>query len=202
MAVKKSAKKGIFCMETDRWYRQKDTHTVEPILQLIERVSGAKYEHHDIATSTEFEYCLTRYLKRGYKNYPILYLGFHGWSADEVEDDAHISLSDGTNITLNQMEEWIDGRCKDRFIYIGSCGVLQTHLKRLKRFVQNTGAVALAGYKEEIDWLESATFDMLALGQLQNAAFVKNSIRKFANDLETGAKTLHKRLGFRVVQKD
>lgn len=202
MAIKKSAKKGIFCMETDRWYRQKDSHTVEPVLQLIEKISGARYEHHDVATCAEFEYCLNRYLKPGYKNYPILYLGFHGWSADEMVDDAHVSLNDGTSVTLNKMEEWIDGRCKDRLIYIGSCGVLQSHGNRLRKFVKNTGAVAIAGYKEEVDWLESATFDMLALGQLQDAAFRKDSIRKFDKELKTGARTLYHRLGFRVVLRD
>ena len=202
MAAKKGSRKGVFCLETDRWYGQKAQHTVEPILQLIQKISGAKYERHDVATSAEFKYCLARYLRPGYKNYPILYLGFHGWHADEAEDDAHVELSDKTKITLNQLEEWIDGRCKDRLIYFGSCGVMQTHGKRLHRFIKNTGAVAVMGYKEEVDWLESSTFDMLALGQLQNAAFRKNSIRKFADDLQSGAKTLHRRLGFRVVLRE
>lgn len=185
-------------METDTWFRQKDSHTVEPVLQLIEKVSGARYERHDVATQSEFEYCLNKYLAPGYKNFPILYLGFHGWCTDENEDDAYVSLNDGSNVTLDHLEDWIDGRCKNRLIYFGSCGVMQTHGKRLSRFVRNTGAVAVVGYREEIDWLESATFDMLALGQLQKTAIRKDSISRFARELKSTAPKFHEHLGFRV----
>ena len=92
-------------------------------------------------------------------------------------------------------------RSRGRVVYFGACGVMATHGNRLNRFVKSTGAVAVAGYREEVDWLESAAFDMLALGRLQNAAFTKSSISKFDRELKETAPGLYRRLGFRLVTK-
>ena len=192
--------KGVFCLETDQWYRQKDMSSIEPALRLVERYCKTRYEHRDVATEGEFRFFLGKYLSPGYRNFPILYLGFHGWHA-ENDDDAYVQIGDGTEVTLDRLEEWIDGKCAGRLIYMGACGVMNTHGTRLNRFVRNTGAVAVAGYREEVDWLESAALDMLALGRLQDAAFTKSSIRKFNRELKEAAAGLYGRLGFRVVLK-
>ena len=93
------------------------------------------------------------------------------------------------------------GRCRGRVVYFGACGVMATHGNRLNRFVKSTGAVAVAGYREEIDWLESTALDMLALGRLQDTAFTKSSINKFNRELKETAPGLYSRLGFRLVTK-
>ena len=192
--------KGVFCLETDQWYRQKDKASIEPALRLIERYAKTPFEHRDVATEGEFRFFLDKYLVPGYKNYPILYLGFHGWCAEDGAD-AFVQIGDGTKVTLEELEAWIAGRCAGRLIYFGACGVMATHGHRLNRFVRNTGAVAVAGYREATDWLESAAFDMLALGRLQAAAFRKDSIKKFDRDLKETAPGLYDRLGFRLVLK-
>ncbi len=128
-------------------------------------------------------------------------MGFHGDSG-EVGSDPTLEIGNRSQITLQQLEDWIDGRCKGRLIYFGSCYVMQTHGHRLKRFVRNTQSVAVAGYREEIDWLEAAAFDTLALHQIQNAAFTKSSIEAFDRHLNQTAPGLYERLGFRLVTKD
>ncbi len=201
MARKKSETKGIFCLETDQWFRQKDRATVEPALHLLERYGDVPYEHRDVGTESEFVFFLDRYFRRGYKTHPILYLGFHGWKAEGKERDAFVEIGDGTRITLAQLEEWIDGRARGRLIYFGACGVMDSHGNRLNRFVRNTQAVAVCGYREEVDWLESAAFDALALGALQESGFTKSSIQKFDREIDATAPGLYRRLGFRTVVK-
>ncbi len=200
MARGKAQQKGVFCLETDQWYRQKDRSSIEPALELVERCSGTRYEHRDVATEAEFEFFLDRYFRRGYKNFPILYLGFHGWCAEDG-NDAFLQIGDRTKVPLERIEQWIDGRCQGRLVYFGACGVMKTNGNRLNRFVRNTRAVAIAGYREEVDWLESAALDTLALGRLQDAAFTKSSIGKYSRELAETASGLCKRLGFRVVLK-
>ncbi len=200
MARRVKQSKGVFCLETDQWYGQKDKASVEPALRLIERYSKTPFQHRDVATKEEFKFFLNKYLAPGYDNHPILYLGFHGRCAED-DADACVEIGDGTEVTLQDLEDWIDGRCGGRLIYFGACGVMDTHGNRLNRFVRNTGAVAVAGYRGEPDWLESAALDMLALGHLQYAAFKKPSINKFNRELKETAPGLYSRLGFRLVLK-
>lgn len=86
-------------------------------------------------------------------------------------------------------------------VHFGACGVLDSHGNRLNRFLRSTGAVAACGYREDVDWLESAAFGALALGQLQSAAWTKPSIQKFHRELGQMAPGLCDRLGFRLVVK-
>ena len=78
---------------------------------------------------------------------------------------------------------------------------MDSHGNRLNRFVRNTGAVGVCGYREDVDWLESAAFETLALGLLQGAAFTKSSIKKFNRELKNLAPGLYDRLGFRLIPK-
>ena len=200
MARGVAANKGVFCLETDQWFRQKDRSSIEPALRLVERYGKTRYERRDVATEGEFKFFLDKYLVPGYDNFPILYLGFHGWCAED-DEDAFVEIGDGTTVPLERLEQWIAGRCRGRVIYFGACGVMATHGNRLNSFVKSTGAVAVAGYREKVDWLESTALDMLALGRLQDAAFTKSSINKFDRELKETAPGLYRRLGFRLVSK-
>ena len=200
MAKGVKANKGVFCLETDQWFRQKDRSSFEPVLRLVERYCKTRYEHRDVATEDEFKFFLNKYLAPGYDNFPILYLGFHGGCAEDGED-AFVEIGDDKKVPLDRLEKWMAGRCSGRLVYFGSCGVMDTHGTRLNSFVERSGAVAVAGYREEIDWLESAALDMLALGLLQDVAFTKSSINKFDRELKKTAPGLYKQLGFRLVTK-
>ena len=201
MARGLSKTKGVFCLETDQWYGQKNRATVEPALHLLERYQRIPYQHRDVATEEEFRFFLNKYFQPGFKTHPILYLSFHGCGA-EPGQDAFVETGDGTRVELETLEEWIDSRCQGRVIHFGSCGVMDSHGKRLRRFVRNTRALAILGYREEVDWLESAAFEILLVGCLQNAAFMKSSIEKFDRELKHMAPGLYDRLGFRIMIKD
>ena len=192
--------KGVFCLETDQWYGQKDRASVEPALRLLERYQRVPYQHRDVATVEEFRFFLDKYFHAGYKTHPILYLGFHGRGPEDGKD-AFVEIGDQTQVSLETLEEWIDSRCHGCVIHFGSCGVMDAHGKRLNTFIRNTRALAILGYREHADWLESAAFEVLLLGRLQSAAFMKSSIEKFDRELKQMAPGLYDRLGFRMVVK-
>ena len=193
--------KGIICLETDQWFGQKNRASTEPALRLLERYDQIPYQHRDVATKGEFKYYLEKYLKPAFNTHPILYLCFHGWGPDDG-NDAYVETGDGTCISLEKLEQWIDGGCHGRVIHFGTCGVMKSDCNRLKSFVKNTGALAIFGYQNEIDWLDSTAFDILVLGYLQYAAFMKSSIQKFDRELKNAAPGLYNGLGFRMVVKD
>lgn len=56
--------------------------------------------------------------------------------------------------------------CKGKAVYFGSCLTLKTDPKRLQVFAKQTGARAVVGYRKEVDWLQSAAFDVLLLDRL------------------------------------
>ena len=190
---------GIYCLETDQWFGFKDRTSIEPVLRMLELYQKIDFRHRDVATESEFYYFLQTFLQPGFKNYPILYLGFHGYGPED-DQDACIELSDGTYITLKDLEACIDERYFGGVIHFGSCSVVDADNARLEKFVSNTGAVAVCGYRQDIEWLEAAAFEVLMLGTLfQQSGLTRESMKMFDQELEQLAPGLYKRLGFRLV---
>ena len=101
-----------------------------------------------------------------------------------------------TSLTLDDLGARLGGRCKGRVIHFGSCGTAAAHGRDLKKFLARTEALAVCGYREDIHWLESAAFDMLVLGRLQDASFVQvSSVEKFDRTLNGAASGLYRKLG-------
>ena len=186
------AKKGIFCLETPLWYGIKDRTSIEPVLQLLEKRLKVPYLHHDVATIEEFNFYLEKWNLREFGSHPILYLAFHG-------DCGKVGVGERGGISLNDLAERLDGRCTGRVIHISSCFTLWAHSDTLNEFLIRTGALAVCGYQERVDWIESAAFDLLVLRGLQRVPFQRvSSMRKLGRDLWKEAPGLMKRLGFRI----
>ena len=199
MAKTKDQRKGIFCLE-GQWGGVKDKTTVEPVLRLLETMSGynASYRHYDVATREEFDFYLRKWRGASFNNFPILYLGFHG-SPGKI----FVGEGRGASLSLEDLAERLDGGCKGRVVHLGSCGTAGVHGAKLKKFLSRTAALAICGYTKEVDWLESAAFDALVLGRLQNTSFRRSSsMRKFDEELRKTASGLYKHLGFRMSYLD
>lgn len=104
MPRKVAQSKGVYCLETDQWYGQKNRASVEPALHLLEKYIDMPYQHRDVATEAEFRFFLDRYFQRGYKTHAILCLGFHGGGPVDGED-AFVEINDGTRVSLARLEE-------------------------------------------------------------------------------------------------
>ena len=105
-------------------------------------------------------------------------------------------------MTLDDLAERLEDRCNGRVIHFSSCGTAGAHGRALRRFLARTNALAVCGYKEDVDWLESAAFDMLVIGGLQDASFLQvSSVEKFDRELKSTASDLYRKLGFRMLHR-
>lgn len=188
--------KGIFCLEGD-WERDLRGRTsVSPFLELLERSHYPQIRsiHRDVATAGELEHYLGKWRLKKYDPYPILYLGFHG-------DPGVLFMRAGRRdpIELGWLGERLEGRCKGRIIHFGSCGTLAIHGNQLNRFLEQTGALAVSGYRTDVDWIQSAAFELILLSTFQFNAFTRAGLVAAERQVRKDAGTLARTLKFRMV---
>lgn len=198
MANKKTRKRirGIFAIEGEWFTDLRDGVSFKPLLDIIKVLHNSPYVHRDAATRQELFYYLQKWTQKRYASYPILYLGFHG----EAET---IKVGDGRGkdcqVTLDDLMENLQGLCSGRIIYIGSCSTMQIDERRLQRFLQQTSALAICGYKVQIEMLRSAAFELLLFNALLDKTLNLNGVKAMKNKILREERALVKELGFRMV---
>ncbi|MEV4416730.1 hypothetical protein [Catellatospora sp. NPDC049609] len=152
---------GIFCIE-GQWGDLDRRESVQPILELLERLGRIRFIHKDVATPEEMDFYLSRWRLKRYSDYGVVYFAMHG-------DANRLELTEGRSLSLDELGERLEGRCVGRRIYFGSCSVMRYPAK-LARFVEQTGAELACGFTVSVDWLESAAFDTVLLDLLANSS--------------------------------
>ena len=191
----KHSTSGIFCLQGDWEKDLRHGATMRPVFDLLGCATHApgRYIRRDIGTATEFEYYLNKWTQQRYRDYPILYLGFHG-------DPGVLYLGDRNNyIDLDWLEERLAGKCKGRIIHFGACGTMATHGKRLARFLTKTKALAVCGYRTDVDWMLTAAFEIILMGGMQMVTFSKPGMKSLQRRVRQEAGGLVKKLEFRMV---
>ncbi len=170
-----STKKGIYCLEVGEWFGSlQGRHSVEPILQLLrDSPLAVPFIHRDIATEVELRYYLRKWTQGRQRNYPILYLAFHG-----SPGSIHLFNENGrlTEFAIDELFDVLHGRCARRVIHFGACSVLDMHGNRINRYLRTTRAAAISGYRAEVDWIDSAAFETAYLAQLQYGLFTYSGL--------------------------
>jgi hypothetical protein len=189
--------KGVFCLEGDWWNCAKRSASVEPILALLAAEPyRVPYFHLDVRVREAFDAGVQLWSQRRFCDYPILYLAFHANGQTLIVGDARHPQS---GVTLDDLEELLAGKCHKRLIFMGGCLMMQAHGRRLGRFLRTTGALAICGYREVVDWLESTAFELLVLGSMQENALTISGVRAMGQRIRRDGGSLAKRLGFRLV---
>ena len=183
---------GIFCLETD-WWGVKDRTTVEPVLALLERRLRVPYIRRTIGTREEFQHYVRKWTQQGLAPFPILYLAFHGEPGILYVGEKRGA---GKELSIQTLGEMLAGKCKRQIIHFGACETVGVHGNTLNAFLAETQALAVMGYREAVDWVESAAFDLLLLGSLQDVTMTKQGVGKLRRLMKERAATLSKRLGF------
>lgn len=185
---------GVFCIESFWYGDHRDTTTVYPILDLIHRFNKMPYLHHRCGTIAEFKFSIMRWKTQSFhKNYPLLYLAVHG--------EKGVIKIGGEKISLNELAELMGTKCQGVVIYFGSCETLDIDQRQLKSFIEKTKVLAILGYKEEVGWLKSASFDINVLDYLLNKdhPFDSQGITKIKQKIMTDCKSQVKDLKFRML---
>ncbi|GAB4212895.1 MAG: hypothetical protein OHK0022_49320 [Roseiflexaceae bacterium] len=158
MPRSESYTKHIACLESlwnndleERW-------SVQPILALIANIQDCRLAHLTCNTEPEFAYNLSMLSRR--RQDGILYLAFHGAPGE-------IYLADGTNISLEQLAEYMETRFNGWIIHFGSCSTISVDQERLDQFIKATNVHMMIGYTKDVDWIESSAMDMLIFQALQ-----------------------------------
>ena len=178
-----SKRRGVFCIETV-WYETEDHTSMRPVLELLrDGYLRVPFVHRTAITKDEFTAYVMEWLALDARAYPILYLGYHG-------EEGSINLGGKGYVDENVLgfhdvgARLADGGgCKNRIVHFASCATLDVEEEEIEAFLEETGASAVSGYAETIDWVASTTFDMLYLKEMQAGGgasltpVVMNSIR-------------------------
>jgi hypothetical protein len=168
--------KGIFCLEGFWFGDHRDDTSVEPILDLVHRFEKVPFVYHRCATRDEFAYSISRWKTKAFHNkYPLLYLAFHG--------EGGLIKIGHESITLDDLAELLGDKCKGVVIYFGSCATLDINRRRLQAFMASTRALAVLGYRKDVNWMTSASFEILILWYLLNIKFDSQGIQKFNEEI-------------------
>ena len=182
----------IFCIEGNWEARLSGRATVRPVLDLLEANAGVRYIYRDCSTHEELDFLLDKWRQKGYADYRILYLAFHGYPGE-------ILISSGVRVTLEQLGERLCCRTGQRLVYFGACSVLRVDRRRVKRLLRRAGIKAACGYTNDVDWIPSTALDLLALDTLSRFSITERGLAASERRILENARRLTGRLGFRMV---
>ncbi|MFH1689634.1 MAG: DUF6642 family protein [Candidatus Eisenbacteria bacterium] len=187
---KRGQTKGIFCIEGIWDPDLRTPSSVEPLLDLLNLNALIDYIHVDCATIEEFELYIGKWMQKRYDRYPILYLATHG-SARELQIGKH-------SYSIDDLGKLMEGKCANRFIMFSSCSTLRIDRRVLRRFLDRTQAMAVCGYRVDVDWMRSTAFELLILSQIQKNEFSGRGAQAIDREAKRTARSF-KDLDFSIV---
>ena len=144
---------GIFCLEGDWSNDLTDRSTVRPILELLGNYNKTRMIYRNVGTKEELYYYSNKWMLKKYQDLKIGYFAFHGEPG---------ALKIGTkSISIEEIGELLEGQCKGKIVYFGSCSVLSIPESRIEEFKKQTKAKCVCGYRKDVDWIMSCAFDLL-----------------------------------------
>lgn len=178
---------GVFAIEGDWSPKLTDRLTIEPLLAFMRSSRSVDVVHRRVGTPEAFADVAGRWHQKQYRRYILGWFALHG-------SPGAVHFGRRRVLTLEQMGDLLEDRAKGKFIYFGSCETLRVPRGEIESFRQRTGARAVAGYVREVDWFESAAFEILLLD-----AFTwyrrSDAIERFLREKHSG---LAKRVGFKM----
>jgi len=192
---------GIFCLEGDWWNDFNRSSTVKPILKLLREGVGLNvpYVHRDVATRAEFEHYCQRWTQAQMHNHPILYLAFHGEAGVLFVGDRRKKES---VVTLDELASVFGEQLTGRMIHFGSCATVATDRRNIQRFLRNTGALAVTGFRQSVDWLHSAVFDALLFEALLREPMTSRGLMRVHRRMKDEHPAMCRALDFRMEIRD
>ena len=179
-------KKSIFCIEGSWNDDLRKKISVERALSFIEEIERIKTIRSDCHNADTLRQLIQEVLLKKYQSFGIIYLAFHGKPGELLLGKKNNSVN------LAQIAEFIDGEAEGKIIHFGSCSTLDISKKEIVGFLHKTNALAVSGYKKDIDFLESAFFDLLYFRYCQDYFEVSSIFR----DLKKYHSGMLRKLGF------
>ncbi|MBS9525940.1 hypothetical protein KI659_18105 [Litoribacter alkaliphilus] len=144
----------IFSLEGEWEGTLKSKNTIEPTLEFLQHAYKIKFIHRRVALKEDLIYYLDQAVKAKYSNYNLIHLAFHGSSKE-------IWMADNkSSVGLEELAERYEGRFKGRTVHFGSCKTLKASPAELEYFLKMTEAELVSGYTVDVDFIDSAIFEI------------------------------------------
>jgi len=187
MKIAKEYHKDIFCLEGD-W--EKDLRlkkSIKSTLDYLQDCFNIRNIHRNCAVREQFIKYLKDSMLKKYSRYSILYLAFHG--------DPNSILFGKDSITLNEIAEICENKLHNKIVHFGSCNSLDLDKRKLRKFLEKTGALCISGYTRKIEFNPSTVLDILYFEMCQDNKDVRSIERKLKKEY----KGLIQSTGFRIL---
>jgi hypothetical protein len=170
-------RKGIFCLESE-WFGLMSPMSVRYALDFLK---SSDYRipviHRDVATAAEIAHYLRKWTMQSHTAYSILWIAIHTRRGLLLPGDVRRASE---RMDIDAMESCLAGKCGGRIIHFGGCRTIALPARRLKQFLRVTRAVAVSGFREEVEWTESTLFEMSYFVALQHHPLTALGMRKVA----------------------
>ena len=179
--------KRIYCIEgVHDWGDGEVEPSVEPMLQLLQRLGSWDYIHRTCGTMEELKYRLATewigYCEKG----SVLYFCTHG-----AEDQIWLR-SEEEPFGLMTLREYITD-CEGCHIHFGGCNTFSGGQDNLAGLLDYTNATSVSGYSTEADWLgqvaPAIALELLFFGLLYDVNLARNT-----RDRSSQLRKLHKNM--------
>ncbi|NOY06052.1 MAG: hypothetical protein GXO82_05405 [Chlorobi bacterium] len=178
-------KPGIFCLEGDWSPDLKERNTVRPLLQFLEQSNRINFIYRDVGTVEELQFYMNKWRQRAYRSYKIGYFAFHG-EPDTI-------LIGRKRLSLDQLGDFLEGACRGKIVYFGSCATLDIGRAKVLEFTRKTKARCVCGYTKDVDWFSSSAFELLLFSTLTRYTRMDAVERHL-----TSYRSLTRELGFKM----
>ena len=179
--------RNIFCLEGPWDHDLRNKSSLRPLLELADDYVRSSFIFRDASTSQELRQYLKQWSQRQYASYSIGVLSAHG-AAGEL-------LLLRERVSLEELAEVLEGRCRDRLLHFDSCCLLDVPAQRLQEFRRRTGAKAVSGYTKSVDWLDTAAFMLHLLDVVTRDVAIIRALRMLRDEQPAACR----RLGFRAL---
>lgn len=187
MKKAKAYDKDIFCLEGDWNKNLLKQNSVKAALDFLKDNRNIEYIHRHCGTRENLAFYLDEWKLKRYAKYSIGYFAFHG-------KPGHILIGKDL-ISLDELAEMLGDNCKNKILHFGSCHVLNTDTRLLKRFLRKTNALCVCGFQKEIKFIESSAFDILLLDMFQEFL----DVSRVEAHIKMYYKTFAQKLAFKLI---
>lgn len=157
----------IYCIEgVHDWGDGEVEPTIEPMLELLQRMGYWDYMHRTCGTMAELEFRLKTEWNEWCDKGSVLYFCTHG-GADQIW-----LRSDDQAVGLLTLKEWID--CEGCHLHFGGCDTFSGGTDNLSVLMDYTNATSVSGYATECDWLGRIAPALML--ELQFFAFLSDDV--------------------------
>ena len=148
---------GIFCIET-KW--EDSGYSVQKPLEFVTNCHGVRLEFRVAEDPASLDEHLKSWASRSDYDFPILYLGFHGFEKGLQARSGGAARSLWDYVRLEQIADVSDGNWRNCMVHFASCSTMSTPAESVADFLERSGLEGASGYTTDVDWVESMAFEV------------------------------------------